>query len=102
MYEWSEKWGLMMTEDEFLCKNLCFLRKRTRLSLYDFADYVGICSNMLYCIEKGNFNAIPGDALENVCKLFQISVDDLLLKDLEEMGYRRPRTRKAARKAKQG
>jgi len=64
-----------------LASNLKYLRKATKVSQQDVADFVGLASSAMSGYENEKFYPTV-DVLAKLCQFFQINADDLLFKDL--------------------
>lgn len=71
--------------------NLKYLRKATKVSQQDVADFVGIASSAMSGYENEKFYPTV-DVLAKLCQFFQINADDLLFKDLSLDSSLNPRT----------
>lgn len=64
-----------------LSSNIKYLRKERKVSQQEIGDAIGVSYNAVSNYENGKF--FPGaDVLVKLCAYFNISADDLLLKDL--------------------
>lgn len=64
-------------------KNIRFKRKQLGLSIEELAIILDIKSGFLGLVERGQRGASLKN-LYNICKLFNITLDDLVFKDLEQ------------------
>jgi transcriptional regulator with XRE-family HTH domain len=64
-----------------LSSNVKYLRKARKVTLLDVGDAVGVSHNAISNYENGKFFP-TADVLVKMCEYFNVSADDLLLKDL--------------------
>ena len=67
-----------------LSDNIRFLRQRRKMSRKQFAEYIDIRLNQLFCIENGTIHYIHFKALNNLSEIYGISVDEILSENLAE------------------
>ena len=70
----------------YLPNNICFLRKRAKMTQTQLADNFGYTHTAISNWESGNRNPDPID-LYKLSLIFEISVDDLVKVDLEKEYY---------------
>ena len=67
----------------FLNKNVKFLRNSKSLTQQELADILSISKNALANFEGGQYNTSL-EVLDKLHKIFEISTDDLIYKDLSK------------------
>ena len=73
---------LVHTDLQLMAKNMRYLRARKKMKRQEFADYIGINGNHLYCIEHRLINCIYWEPLKNISEIYGIPVDEILKEDL--------------------
>ena len=62
-------------------KNVRFLRKQHNYTLQQFADILGVSKSLISQFESG-FSGLSLEVMIKIRSLFNISLDDLIFKDL--------------------
>jgi transcriptional regulator with XRE-family HTH domain len=69
---------------KLLRMNIQFLRKRKKMSRYDFARCIDMSPNFLFCVEYGMLDAIEPKPLENLSRIFGIPKEEIVTENLEK------------------
>lgn len=69
----------------YFSSNLLFLRKRQKLTQGEIADYLGLTQRLVAFYERGDREPTL-ECLIGLAKFYEVSIDDLLLKDLRPQG----------------
>ena len=67
----------------YLSKNIKILRKQKHLTQAKFADKIGVKRSVIGAYEEGRSEP-KLNLLQDICRYFKVSIDDLLTKDLEK------------------
>lgn len=70
----------------YLRENLVYLRKKRSLSQEEVGQMLGVSSQVVSNWERGYTNGMAVETIISLAKLFSVSIDDLLTKDLRPMG----------------
>ena len=71
------------TNNPIMGRNISFLRRRKRISRKKLADLIGMNQNTLFCIEHQTIRYLNDQQLTKLCKLFAITVEELMEKEIQ-------------------
>lgn len=77
----------------YLSQNIRYLRKQLRLSQTELGKRISKSKEVVSTYERGGTTP-PLEALTNLCRLFKISLDDLVFRDLAKDGQKEKPTGK--------
>ncbi len=81
----------------YLCSNLVYLRKKNNLTQKEVGEAIGTDSRNIGHYEKA-FREPRTETLVSLARLFDVSIDDLLTKDMRPTGSMLPKNIKYLRK----
>ena len=64
-------------------KNIRYLRRRKHMNMEQFCKYTGLSYQHLYCLERYHFQWMPIKPMEDLCRIFCLTPEEILKEDLE-------------------